>query len=130
MAPADWTQTLAIASAVSSHYTDQSARLKPPKPFMSIVDPTTDALRTVILRNQREVAMPIDADTAHWLVEAEDADSHDVVVLDYTVEWQPPRHDAALPGRPYKVSAVEIQAVAGVERYGWTRKGDLWVRTP
>jgi hypothetical protein len=128
--PADWTRLLDIAGAVTSHYAANSTRLKPPVARMSIVDPTTDKPRTVILRKQREVAMPIDADTAHWLVEAEDADTHEVVVLDYTLEWRPPPPDVGIPGFPYEVSAVEIEAVGGVERYTWTQQGDVWTRTP
>ena len=126
--PADWTALLNIASSISEHWAANTIRQKPPRTRFAIHDDAVDKVRTLILRKQREVPMPVDDDTAHWLVETEDADTAEVVVLDYTVDWTPPPPGTELPGLSYTAVAVEIQAVAGIERYTWTQDGALWVK--
>lgn len=126
--PADWTRTLDIAAAVGSHFADQTIRQKPPRTRLVVDDPVADKARSVIVRKQHELAMPVDEDTAHWLANAEDAESGELVVLDYTLEWAPPPPGTKLPGHSYKVSGLEIQAVAGKERYTWVQDGGTWVR--
>lgn len=126
--PADWTLTDDMVSAVGSHFVKNTARLKPPRTSMVVDDAIIDKLRNVDLRKQRGVAMPVDSDTAHWLADAVDTDSGDTIVLDYTLEWRPPPPGTELPGYGFEVSNVEIQSVAGVDRYSWVQQGDLWVR--
>lgn len=136
--PADWNGE-AIAWTVSDHFAQQqSADFKSTGKstgLLRVGDPVTGAERRVLLDEQAKIARPIGADRAHWLVTANDTDSHERVVLDYTLRWTPSPAKLADPSAPttsvdITVVSVEIQSVAGVDRWTFVQSGEYWEKVP
>jgi hypothetical protein len=104
--PPDWTDHMAIRDAVArwivAHSTFDHA-------WLPTVDRHSGKLYDIAPDKDLDTVIPIDEDSARWLVGAH-TKGDEAMVIDFAVDWD---------GTQFVINGVDVQSLQGQDRYRW-----------